>query len=209
MSNLLRQSIWWFLIKWWSWIAKLIGFLESINTSSIHGFGKEWTSWIHLNFVFFFFFARQQNWYSVQKKKERTHYFDLTVNPANIRFNEDVLKIFVLKMSWSRRMCPSWPYVFKTSSRHFQDVLQRYLHAVFKAYHQVKLFLLTRLREVFNMFLRPSFPKTVIYRGIFQGCYLLLRNLWSVYKICNRDKNFSSFCFSLYYTISWLFTEGY
>ena len=35
--------------------------------------------------------------------------------------------------------------VFKTSSRHLQDVLQRYLQDVFKAYHQVKLFLLTRL----------------------------------------------------------------
>ena len=56
--------------------------------------------------------------------------------------------------------------VLKTSSRHLQDVLQRYLQDVFKTYHQVKLFLLTRLREVFNKFLRHSFPKTVIYRGI-------------------------------------------
>ena len=43
--------------------------------------------------------------------------------------------------------------VFKTSSRHLQDVLQRYLQDVFKAYHQVNLFYLTRPREVFNMFL--------------------------------------------------------
>ena len=89
--------------------------------------------------------------------------------------------------------------VFKTSSRHLQDVLQRYLQDVFKTYHQVKLFLLTRLWEVFNTFLRRSFPKTVIYRGICLG-NTFLRNLWLVYEICKRDKNFSSFSFSLYYT---------
>ena len=87
----------------------------------------------------------------------------------------------------------------KTSSRHLQDVLQRYLQDVFKTYHQVKLFLLTRLWEVFNTFLRRSFPKTVIYRGICLG-NTFLRNLWLVYEICKRDKNFSSFSFSLYYT---------
>ena len=48
-----------------------------------------------------------------------------------------------------------------TSSRRLQDV--------FKTYHQVKLFLLTRLREVFNTFLRRSFPNTVIYRGTCLG----------------------------------------
>ena len=52
---------------------------------------------------------------------------------------------------------------FKMSSRHLRDVLQRYLQDVFKTYHQVKILLLTRLREVFNTFLRRSFPKTVIY----------------------------------------------
>ena len=46
----------------------------------------------------------------------------------------------------------------KISSRRFQD-----------AYHQVKLFLLTHLREVFNTFLRDSFPKMVIYREICPG----------------------------------------
>ena len=56
--------------------------------------------------------------------------------------------------------------VFKTFWRRLQDVLQRYLQDVFKTYHQVKLFLLTRLWEAFNTFLRRSFPKTVIYRGI-------------------------------------------
>ena len=100
------------------------------------------------------------------------------------------------KTFWSRPIYSSWPYAFKTSSRRFQDVfktscknvfktssrrlqdvletfsrhlqvvLQRYLQEVFKMYHQVKLFVLTRLWEAFNMFLRRSFPKTVIYRGI-------------------------------------------
>ena len=58
--------------------------------------------------------------------------------------------------------------VLKTSSRHLQDVLQRYLQDVFKTYHQVKLFLLTNLRDVFNTFLRRT-AKTVIYRRICLG----------------------------------------
>ena len=53
LSNLLRQSIWCFLIKWWSWITRLIEFLESINICSIPGFGKEWISWILLKFSLF------------------------------------------------------------------------------------------------------------------------------------------------------------
>ena len=59
--------------------------------------------------------------------------------------------------------------VLKTSSRNLQDLLQRYLEDVSKTYHQVKLFLLTLLWEAFNTFLRRSFPKTVIYRGICLG----------------------------------------
>ena len=59
--------------------------------------------------------------------------------------------------------------VFKTSSRRLQDVLQRYLQDVFKTYHQVKLFLLTRLWKAFNTFLRLSSPKTIIYRAICPG----------------------------------------
>ena len=50
----------------------------------------------------------------------------------------------VLKTS-SKRLQDVLKNVFKTSSRRLQDVLQRYLQDVFKAYHQVKLFLLTRL----------------------------------------------------------------
>ena len=50
--------------------------------------------------------------------------------------------------------------VFKTSSRHLQDVL--------KTYHQVKLFLLTSLWEVFNMFVRRT-AKTAVYRTFHLG----------------------------------------
>ena len=59
--------------------------------------------------------------------------------------------------------------VFKTFSRRLHDVLQKRPQGIFKTYHQVKLYLLTRLREVFNTFLRLSFPMTVIYRGICLG----------------------------------------
>ena len=89
---------------------------------------------------------------------------------------------------------------YKMSSRNLQDFLQRYLQDVFKVYHQVNLFYLTRPREVFNTFLSTE---------EFAQVTLFLRNLWSVYKICERDIKLSSFSFSLYYTFSWLLTEAY
>ena len=57
---------------------------------------------------------------------------------------------------------------FEASSRRLQDLFQRYLQDVFKTKHQIKLFLLTSLRDVFNMFLRRT-AKTVIYRRICPG----------------------------------------
>ena len=45
----------------------------------------------------------------------------------------------------SKRLQDVLKNFFKTSSRRLQDVLQIYLQHVFKTYHQVKLFLLTRL----------------------------------------------------------------
>ena len=82
--------------------------------------------------------------------------------------------------------------IFKKSSKRFEDVLQRYLQDVFKTYHQVKLYLLISLRDVFNEFLRRT-PKTVMYRRICL-CHTSekFRNLWSVYKICKNRKNFPS-----------------
>ena len=66
--------------------------------------------------------------------------------------------------------------VFKTSSRHLQDVFKtssrrlantswRHLQEVLKTYHQVKLFLLTSLWEVFSMFVRRT-AKSVVYRRV-------------------------------------------
>ena len=119
----------------------------------------------------------------------------------------------VFMTSWARPIYSSWPYVLKTSSRRFQDifktssrrlpktssrrleevwprriyVLQRCLQEVFKRYHQVKLFLLTSLRDVFNTFLRRT-AKGIIYSRICLGH--TSEKLRSVYKICKSDKTF-------------------
>ena len=53
--------------------------------------------------------------------------------------------------------------VFKTSSKRLANTSWRHLQDVFKTYHQVKLFLLTSLWEIFNMFLRRT-AKTVVYK---------------------------------------------
>ena len=118
----------------------------------------------------------------------RTQIDLLAIIPANIRLDEDVFRLrlqktssrrlqdvliktnmFALALRLQKTSSRRLQDVFKTFSRRLQDVLQRYLQDVFKTYHQVKLFLLTRLREVFNTFLRLSFPMTVIYRGICLG----------------------------------------
>ena len=75
----------------------------------------------------------------------------------NLRSSEDVLVKTNIRLQ----------DVFKTSSRHLQDILPRhpqdvlqwYLQDGFKKYHQIKLFLLTRLWEAFNTFLRRFFSK--------------------------------------------------
>ena len=59
--------------------------------------------------------------------------------------------------------------VFETSSRRLAKPSSRHLQDVLKTYHQVKLFLLTRLWEAFNTFLRRSFPKMIIYKGLCPG----------------------------------------
>ena len=58
--------------------------------------------------------------------------------------------------------------VFKTSSRRLANTSWRHLQDVLKTYHQVKLFLLTSLWEVFNMFVRRT-AKTIVYRRIHLG----------------------------------------
>ena len=66
---------------------------------------------------------------------------------ANIRLDEDVLKTSTKRLQdvFKNVFKTSSQDVFKTFLRRLEDVLQRYLQDVFKTYHQVKLFLLTRL----------------------------------------------------------------
>ena len=90
----------------------------------------------------------------------------------------------VFKTSSRRLAKTSSIHLAKTSSRHLQDA--------FKTYHQVKLFLLTRLRELFNTFLRCSFPKTY-----FSQSNTTSEKFMVSYKTCKRDENFPSFSFSL------------
>ena len=58
--------------------------------------------------------------------------------------------------------------IFKTSSRRLANRSWRHLQDILKTYHQVKLFLLTSVWEVFNMFVRRT-AKTVVYRKIHLG----------------------------------------
>ena len=81
----------------------------------------------------------------------------------------------------------------KASSRHIQDVLQKCPQNVFKRYYQVKLCLLTRLRDALNTFLKRT-AKTVIYRRICLG------HTSDKFMVKSDFKNLSSFSFSLYYT---------
>ena len=85
----------------------------------------------------------------------------------------------------------------KMSSRHFRDVLKRDLQDVFKAYHQVKLFLLARFQVIFETYSK-CFWEVLQRRLSVEGfSYVtLLRNLWSVYKICKSVKSLT-----LYYTL--------
>ena len=94
----------------------------------------------------------------------------------------------------------------KTFSRHLQDVLQRCFQDVFKTYHQVKLFLLTSLQDVFNMFLRRTTKRTICRRiclGHTSEKVMVSVQIWK------SHKNVSSFSFSLDYTFWWLLTEAY
>ena len=109
--------------------------------------------WIYCSFLFFI-----QSWKSIY-------------DPPRFGFiwynNEDNQgqtphQIFVLmKSSWRRchfRLC-----LLQKTSRCLQDML--------KTYYQVKLFLLTRLRDIFNTFLRRT-TKTTIYRRFIYCDYL-------------------------------------
>ena len=135
-----------------------------------------------------------------------------------IKTNIFALLIRLQKTSSSRPTYSSWSHVFKASSRRLQDVLKtssrrpqdssRRPQDVLKTFQDVlsssSVFgntISRRLRDVLKTFLRCT-AKTIIYRRVAQ--VTLPKNLWSLCKIPKSDKNFSSFCFSLYYTFQWL-----
>ena len=89
--------------------------------------------------------------------------------------------------------CPA-----KTSSRHprdvlprgLQDVLQNCLQDIFKtSSRRLAKMSSRRFREVLNTFLF----QWMLFTEQFALITPPVRNLWSVYKICKRDKNFSGF----------------
>ena len=95
----------------------------------------------------------------------------IRLQKTSSRHLQDVLvktNIFALVIRLQDVFKTSCNNFFKTFVRHLQDVLQRCLHDFFKTYHQVKLPLLTGLRDVFNTFLRRT-VKTVVYRRICLG----------------------------------------
>ena len=139
--------------------------------------------------------------------------------PANIRLDEDVLKTSWRRLDqeeYVRLSLTSLEDVFKTSSRRFQDILPRRLQDVLKTSSRRLAKISSRHFQdisssstVFvNMSLRSIqhvsetfFSKDdYLQREGYALVTLLLINLWSVCKICKRNKNFSSYSFSIYYT---------
>ena len=113
---------------------------------------------------------------------------------------QDVFKTFWGRLQNIFKM--SWKSACKTFWRRLQDILEMFCKDVFNTFQDVlliKLFLLTLLRDVLQR--RLSTEVIAYVTG--------LRNIWSVYKICKSDKNFSSFSSSLYCTFYWLLTEAY
>ena len=61
--------------------------------------------------------------------------------------------------------------VFNTSLKRLQNVSQRFLQDVFQTYHQVKLFLLTRLQDVFTFLRRTA--NTILPRRRFSEKFMV------------------------------------
>ena len=122
-------------------------------------------SWLHLEDVFHLR-LQKTSWRCLQDVLIKTNMFALALRlqkTSSRRLGKDQ---YIRLGYTSSKLLQD---VFKTFWRRLQYVMQRYLQDVFKTYHQVKLFLLTHLWEAFNTFLRRSFPKTIIYRGICPG----------------------------------------
>ena len=92
----------------------------------------------------------------------------------------------VFKMSLKRLQDVSkrLPDIFKTFSRDLEDVIKissrRFANMSFKTFSRS----ITKLNCLVNTF-------SIVFNTF-------LINLWSVYKLCKSDKNFSSFSFSIY-----------
>ena len=77
-----------------------------------------------------------------------------------IKTNIFALVIHLQKTSWSRPVYLFWSYIFKAFLRCLQDIVprhlgqtcSRHLQDVSKSYHQVKLFLLTHLQDIFETY---------------------------------------------------------
>ena len=91
--------------------------------------------------------------------------------------------------------------IFKTSSRHLQDVLQRCLQGAFRTYYQVTPFLLISFQDVFKTY-SQRFWGLLQRRLSTEG---FRSDFWEIYDQCTKfargDNSFSSFSFSLYYTL--------
>ena len=98
------------------------------------------------------------SWWSSRSLQDvliKTNIIASVIRPqkASSRHLQDVL-VYVFKVHCKNLLKTSWQDVLKMSKRSLQEV--------FKMYHQVKLFLLTCLGDVFKTFLRRT-AKTVFF----------------------------------------------
>ena len=108
--------------------------------------------------------------------------------PANIRLDEDVLKtsfVFrrclqdVFKTSWSRPIYPSWLYVFKKSSRRFEDIFKTSCKNVFKTSSK-------RLAKTSSRHLQDILPKRL--QDVFKtSSRRLQKRLQDIFKTSCKD----------------------
>ena len=111
----------------------------------------------------------------------------------------------VFKTPSSRPTYSSWSYVFKTSSRRFQDVFKtscknvfktssrrlqdvlktssRHLQDVFKTYYQVKVFLVTQFQDIFETYSKRFWD--VLLRRLSTGG-LPRSHFWEIYGQCTK-----------------------
>ena len=142
----------------------------------------------------------QPLWQKLQPNKHsswwrRYNHCDKSCNPANIRLDEDVLpkRLQDVFKKFSRRLA-------KTSSRHLQDVFKTSCKDIVKTFSRHIIKLNTSLRSIQHVSLTFLSKNDYLQREGYAQVTLLLINLWWMCKICNRDKHFSSFSFSIYYT---------